>query len=176
MGDGFGLGGGGPGRPGLLPVPLSTHIPGSGLPASLSSSTSHQREEERERETLEPTQSKTRESYMRVGGGNADVLQDYSRLSKRQGETLGGMGQRRFCGPQDTPGLCKLAMVSGPGNMTSSPNLPLPTTALSSSLQPVSSRTNSCFPGKLRPWQCSHSVVPNRPVPLTAHPINPEEK
>lgn len=176
MGKEFGLAGSGPGRPGLLPGQLSTSILASGQPASLSSTTSHQREEEREGETLEPTQSKTRESYMRVGGGNADVLQDCSRLSKRQGEALGGMGQRRFCVSQDTPGLCKLAMVSGPGNMTSSPTLPLPTTTPSSSLQSVSSRTNSCFPGRLRPWQCSHSVVPNRPVPPTDHPINPEEK
>ena len=85
--------------PGLLPGPPSPCTPGSGLPASSLSSTSRQREEEREGETLEPTQSKTRESKMRAAGGNVDVLQAYSRLGDKQGEALGGMGWRRCCGP-----------------------------------------------------------------------------
>lgn len=82
---------------GLVPGPPSPCAPGSSLPASSSSSTSCQREEERG-ETLEPTQSKTRESKVRVVGGNADVLQAYSRLSVRQGKALGGTGRRRCCG------------------------------------------------------------------------------
>lgn len=79
--------------PGAVAVGL---FPGAGLspaqPASPSSSTSLPREEEREGETMEPTQSKTRESKMRAGGGNADVRQASSTLSRRQGRALGGTG------------------------------------------------------------------------------------
>lgn len=78
--------------PGAVAVGLS---PGAGLsttqPASPSSSTSLPREEEREGETMEPTQSKTRESKMRAGGGNADVGQASSTLGRRQGRALGGI-------------------------------------------------------------------------------------
>lgn len=82
-----------------MPGPPSPWAPASSLLASSSSSTSHQRKEEREGETLEPTQNKTRESKMRAVGGNADVLQAYSRLGDRQGEVLGGTGWRRCCEP-----------------------------------------------------------------------------
>lgn len=58
--------------------PSKPRAPGSGLPAPSLSITSHQREEERGEETLETTQSKTRESRMRAVGGNTDTLQGYS--------------------------------------------------------------------------------------------------
>lgn len=87
------------GGSGCLACPPSPRAPGSSLPASSSSSRSRQREEEREGETVEPTQSKTRESKMRAVEGNADVLQAQSRLGKSQGEALSGTEQRRCCGP-----------------------------------------------------------------------------
>lgn len=82
--------------------PSKPHAPGSGLLApahpTKGSSTSHQREEEREGETLELTQSKTKESKMRVAGGNADVLQAYSRLGNKA-RLLVGQDREDAVGP-----------------------------------------------------------------------------
>lgn len=71
--------------------------------------------------------------------------------------------------PQDTSGLCKLAMVRGPGNLASSPPSHQPPMAPPSSPQPVPSRTDSCFPSETRPWQCSPDRGQTTPTPRSSH-------
>lgn len=188
MGSGFGLGGSGVGRPrapawlggaGCLARPLSPRMPASSLPASSSSSTSRRREEEREGETLELTQSKTRESKTRVVGGNTDVLQAYRRPGNGQGEALGGMGWRTCCGPgplKTHQGCASWPWLGVQATCPAAHPSHQPPMAPTSSFQPVPSRTNSCFPSETTPWQCSQTTVPNGPGPLQDYPINPGAK
>jgi len=161
--------------PGLLPGPPRTHVPGSGLPVSSSSSTSRQREEEREGETLETTQTKTRESKMRAVGGNADVLQAYSRLGDRHGEALSGTGWRRCCepGPLRThQGCASWPQLGVQATFPASHPSHQPPMAPTSSPQPVPSRT-AAFPARQARPQCMTDQSHLKIIPLTQGPNNP---